>query len=653
VADFKKILDDVGAYSGDTGDGLVDLNIPRSGSASVNYPSDGLLDLNPVTGKITLPPDGFFDTPSPTPPPSDTPYSFPSIRGAAISVKDKLANISFVEGSAGEMSASIAYIRYWSRKGTQQKTAVGDTPIDGAVSDPQQQLAANFSSLSGFNPVSLSGFNPVTQNFSPSGNEFSNFSTSPLRIVKAVPTNTGYQRQSVLPTRSSPSSPLFSRPRQPVPTTTTSPRPAGPSFLNRLGSIFSANPGGAAAPPWANPFYTPAAAPAPDGAVWQFLFNPEELQLSSGPDFNRAETWGVDTAGNSGQPLSWRSNKNRKLTFGKVLLHGYTFGKRVDSLENGLQELFQARDGENGADGPPVLEFVWGQRVFGPCVIQNIQVREKAWDKGLLVNAEVSFDLEQVPEWTINDGFVDVLRPGRQSTINDPSLPGRTDTGTTGSSGDTTPPPGQKPPQTAPDTSPQTGLDPTLCNFAVQQSKIFQGLFDRADVLLSNQFLDPTLIKKRSEVESVIVAFGRAKNNFYSASQEVGQFVDSKLNNNGCIRSKYLDTLRTIDATSRGNEDQKKVQALRFAHACIRETKQYIDNWQQTSPKCKAQRVAGQLSRIESEKQAELNKQCEQIKPGKSCGFSPNLGERTLSSCNSGKTVVCIRGTWQLKYPLG
>jgi hypothetical protein len=329
---------------------------------------------------------------------SSGPYSFPSIRGAAISVKDKLANISFVEGSAGEMSASIAYIRYWSRKGTQQKTAVGDTPIDGAVSDPQQQLAANFSSLS--------GFNPITQNFSSSGDGFPNFPVSnPSRTVLTIPTNTAYQ----------------SRPRQPVPTTTTSPRPAGPSFLNRLGSIFSANPGGAAAPPWANPFYTPAAAPAPDGAVWQFLFNPEELQLSSGPDFNRAETWGVDTAGNSGQPLSWRSNKNRKLTFGKVLLHGYTFGKRVDSLENGLQELFQARDGENGADGPPVLEFVWGQRVFGPCVIQNIQVREKAWDKGLLVNAEVSFDLEQVPEWTINDGFVDVLRPGRQSTINDPA----------------------------------------------------------------------------------------------------------------------------------------------------------------------------------------------------------------------------------------
>jgi hypothetical protein len=88
--------------------------------------------------------------------------------------------------------------------------------------------------------------------------------------------------------------------------------------------------------------------------------------------------------------------------------------------------LFEARDGENGADGPPVLEFVWGQRVFGPCVIQNIQVREKAWDKGLLVNAEVSFDLEQVPEWTINDEFVDVLRPGRQSTVNDPTVVSQT-----------------------------------------------------------------------------------------------------------------------------------------------------------------------------------------------------------------------------------
>jgi hypothetical protein len=108
------------------------------------------------------------------------------------------------------------------------------------------------------------------------------------------------------------------------------------------------------------------------------------------------------------------------------LLTGYVIGKRVDSLEKGLQDLFMSREGV-GSDGPPVLQFVWGQRVFGPCVIQNIRVRERSWDTGILVNAEVSFELEQVPEWVINDGFVDIARPGKQSTVNDPTLPGRTE----------------------------------------------------------------------------------------------------------------------------------------------------------------------------------------------------------------------------------
>jgi hypothetical protein len=399
-----------GGYSSPVNDGFVDWDEKRGEYSS----TDEFLNRNPKTGTYESESYKKEKEKYSAPGPSNEPYTFPSFRGSAISVQDKLANISFVEGSAGEMSASIAYIRYWSRKGTQQKTAVSDAPIDGAVSDPLEQLVSDFNGQ--FQPRVV--FNPITESFSEAGqpvissSDESTLFQPPARTILTTPTNTAYQ----------------SRPRQPQPVTTTASRAAGPSFLNRLGSIFSANPGGSAAPAWANPFYTPAAAPDPDGAVWQFLFNPEELQLSSGPDYNRAETWGVADPANSGQPLSWRSNKNRKLTFGKVLLHGYTFGKRVDSLENGLQQLFQARDGENGADGPPVLEFVWGQRVFGPCVIQNIQVREKAWDKGLLVNAEVSFELEQVPEWTINDGFVDVLRPGRQSTINDPSLPGRTDT---------------------------------------------------------------------------------------------------------------------------------------------------------------------------------------------------------------------------------
>jgi len=240
------------------------------------------------------------------------------------------------------------------------------------------------------------------------------------------------------------------------------------------------------------------------------------------------------------------------------------------------------------------------------------------------------------------------LRPGRQSTVNDPTVVSQTAPGE-GSVGDDEK---RDPPKTAPETSPQTGLDPTLCNFAVQQSKIFQGLFKRADALLKITFFDPSLLTQKSELDSVLRGFLNAKSNFYSRSQEVGKSVDSKLNNNGCVRNKYQDTIRKINSES-GSEDQKKVQALKFAHGCIKETKQYIDDWQQTSPKCKAQRVSGQQLKKSKEKQAELNKQCEQIKPGKSCSGFPNLGERTLSNCNSGKTLVCVRNTWQLKYPRG
>jgi hypothetical protein len=258
----------------------------------------------------------------------------------------------------------------------------------------------------------------------------------------------------------------------------------------------------------------------------------------------------------------------------------------------------------------------------------------------------VSFDLEQVPEWTINDGFVDVLRPGRQPTVNDPTLPGRTATAASGDEGLELGGEGREPPKTAPETSPQTGLDPNLCNFAVRQSKLFQGLFNRADQLLRFIFIKNPPVDR---IDSVIRDFVNLKKSFYSASQEIGEFVDSRLNNNGCVRNRYFEVLERIGQDKSRDKLQQKIEALRFIHGCVRETKAGIDNWQQTSPKCKAQRVAGQQATIT----AQLNEQCEQIKPGKSCSGVPNLSERTVSTCNSGKTVVCARGTWELKYPRG
>jgi hypothetical protein len=545
---------------------------------------------------------------------SEEPYAFPSVSGAALSVEQSLSKISFVQGTSGQMSSSIAYIRYWSRKGTQQKTTVSDNPVNGAVSDPQDDLLSQINTLSFGTSLSLGG---VT-------------STDPARTILTTPTNTAYQ----------------SRPRQPVPTES---RFTSPSPLNRLGSIFSANPGGVAAPAWANPFASQPAAPSPDNAVWQFLFNPEELQLSSGPDFNRAETWGVSDPANSGQPLSWRSNKNRKLTFGKVLLHGYTFGRRVDSLEKGLQQLFLSRDGENGADGPPVLEFVWGQRVFGPCVIQNIQVREKAWDKGLLVNAEVSFDLEQVPEWTINDGFVDVLRPGRQSTVNDPTVASEEYRDTSG--GDDKTPAKTAPLQTP--INPQNNAD--FCSYALRQSQEFETVLYRANNLYNEIFawdplffeeavpiIDPfgTLRPKLREygrrIRHIFSLFSDVKLKLYNTSKQLGEYVDKKVAN-GCRNSSFRSTAFDILGS---NSDKKYFRLLRWIIGCTKETKSAIDNWAKTEAPCKSSRLQSQTAR----KKKDLVNKCKSLVQGGPCGNRLT----TDSSCSkvNGYPVKCIDSKW-------
>lgn len=158
---------------------------------------------------------------------------------------------------------------------------------------------------------------------------------------------------------------------------------------------------------------------APEG-MWQFLFNPNELALNVGPKYKATETWGVLDDANGGQPLHFTNLVNPKLKFSRVLLNGYVFGKRVENLEQGLIDLFMKNPSGNTSHGPQVLEFVWGQRCFGPCVIKDITINEKQWDNGLLVNATVSFTLEKVPEWSINDGQVSVYDASSLDSIISP-----------------------------------------------------------------------------------------------------------------------------------------------------------------------------------------------------------------------------------------
>ncbi len=177
----------------------------------------------------------------------------------------------------------------------------------------------------------------------------------------------------------------------------------------------------------------------PGMGVWQFLFNPEEIDWEGGPEYGESETWGVMGEANAGRPLFWKYMKNQRLTFSKVLLNGYVFGKRVDSLEKGLKDLFMEDTGAN-PNGPPALEFVWGGRVFGPCLIKDVKIKEKNWDNGYLVNAEVSFTLEKIPEWVINDGEVDVARPSSQSIAPELFNPPPAPASTTEEAADDTPP---------------------------------------------------------------------------------------------------------------------------------------------------------------------------------------------------------------------
>lgn len=328
--------------------------------------------------------------------------------GGNIDVYRALDRIGFTGGFGdASMRGNTAYIRLWKREGTaQQASSVNDI---STFPDLQESFSEEFSSRVDFSKYFTSS---TSENFaySPNSTEESQFSlnesfTNPVRFNNFLPyTPVSFQT----PTSSGPITPSTTE-NQGETNLSATPSPAA-------GTIKSANPDGGINSE------TPSTASSGE-MVWQFLFNPSELELEVGPEFKNAETWGVSDKGNSGQPLHWSHNKNALLKFNSVLLNGFIFGRKVEVLEQGIIELFMARDGD-GQHGPHVLEFVWGKRVFGPCVIKNINIKEKMWDEGEVVNAELNFTLEQVPEWTINDGFVDVARPGRiglQGDVTDPN----------------------------------------------------------------------------------------------------------------------------------------------------------------------------------------------------------------------------------------
>jgi len=370
--------------------------------------------------------------------------------GGNFDVYSALEKVEF-QGAAGDSSlrGNVAYIRMWKRGSTAQAASASEAPGEvSPASDEQQILQDDLEAAIGERDNVANNYDPRIgeYDYNPYGDDVdnpieiaeANVQIAENRIAQAKQQSVGTQT----PTSSTPTQASSTNVVSP-PSPSPSPNTSGPA----LGPVKSANPNGFMGSlakvgsaliglPASSPTYSGNAVKGPGGSaagrsgdvMWQFLFNPSELELEAGPEFKNAETWGVSDKANSGQPLHWSHNKNAQLKFNSVLLNGFVFGRKVEKLEQGLIELFMARKGD-GQDGPHVLEFVWGKRVFGPCVIKGVNVKEKMWDEGEVVNAEVSFTLEQVPEWTINDGFVDVARPGKlgvEGNVTGPAATGAT-----------------------------------------------------------------------------------------------------------------------------------------------------------------------------------------------------------------------------------
>jgi hypothetical protein len=481
--------------------------------------------------------------------PLEKPVSFHrSLMGANLDVVQALDLVEFERDKLADagMRNCIAYIRRWRRSGSARQTQIDtsngldfpanssldyETALEETVGTSwNQPIEANlpeFAQGIGVNP-----FNPETVYDIPTVNAsnpevLNNFKGSiadPVDYSSFVPVNAFSEAtpSSTIQGSVAPTSSPVSQPRK----------------ASSTGKVISANPGGSGFGgfltrltnnflniPSQPPLYSGKGGPSNakigslEEGVWQFLFNPSELSLKAGPDYNKAQTWGVSEKENSGQPLSWRSNKNAELKFNRVLLNGYVFGRRVEELEQGLFDLFMARDG-GGQDGPDVLEFVWGQKVFGPCVIKDVEITEKAWDGGLVVNAEVSFTLEQIPEWTINDGAVSVYNPSQLPLSNAQSLlssaAGTVGAGTTSPGGAGAPSPGgggggspdQKPKK-------QNEFDPTVqqCSQAGNALDNFKKLSQNSSKSVTDNLFGP----EQTRVDSLTKQY----NNLFKSNKSV------------------------------------------------------------------------------------------------------------------------------------
>ncbi len=563
--------------------------------------------------------------------------------GGNIDVFSALEKVQFQGASGdGSLRGNVAYIRLWKRGGSaqSQQSASTQQAVQAPDSDSQQILQEELEAAIGTRDNISNSFNPETKEYSyrPYGDVDNDIEVAEANIQIAE-NKIEEARQKAISAQTPTSSEKPSATAAQVPpktkTSTSTPAALGPvksanpnGFLNTLVNSGKAALGLSKEKPKYSGKITSgevgASGSAPGEMMWQFLFNPSELELEVGPEFKNAEVWGVSDKGNSGQPLHWSHNKNAQLKFNSVLLNGFVFGRKVEELEQGLIELFMARDGD-GQHGPHVLEFVWGKRVFGPCVMKGINIKEKMWDEGEVVNAEVSFTLEQVPEWTINDGFVDVARPGRLQLVENQEAGAATPAAAAAAapagpgSGDA---PDQKPSQKQ---DPATGGSAyRTCQKAYEFVEVFSQVEISGDAAKAN-------FRRNNGVVLVNELFRKYEAAYSQGNSSVGTDFISRVpaqQKPPSIR-KSLDSMITAGAMF-----EKQVDLVRNAALRCKAAMQNVWNGN-----CKKNFADGKASQIGAQNANSKQALCSGITAGRSC----NIGAGNFSPKNpcSGKVLRC------------
>lgn len=130
-------------------------------------------------------------------------------------------------------------------------------------------------------------------------------------------------------------------------------------------------------------------------SYFEFLVNPEEINLSFSSKWNESGAVGVPK-----QTLQWSHGTNTVIALNDLVMDTHRTpvpgGGQGLSIAPLLDKLKRLKDREEGQRQPPILYFVHGGRLIGPCVLTDCTIKESAWIGGFPTEARVNIELKEI-----------------------------------------------------------------------------------------------------------------------------------------------------------------------------------------------------------------------------------------------------------------